>query len=258
MKTQDLKTVLSCLDLTSLNDLDRFEDIDLLCKRALNPLEDLSSEGVAAVCVYPRFIARAKKHLKGGSIKIATVVGGFPHGLQTLKQKKLETRAAIEEGADEVDLVFSRGLFLSGHEKEISEEIQEIKSICSSEIKLKVILETGQLEKRGAIQKAAEISLKAGADFIKTSTGKANRGASLEDARVFCAALKSFRETSGAKCGLKLSGGIKTSGEALAFLELIREELGEEWLKKKFLRFGASSLLGELRTEIKRGYSNEK
>jgi deoxyribose-phosphate aldolase len=227
---EELRLALSLIDLTSLEGKDNEKSIFALCEKA-------KKFGTAAVCVYPALVSSAKKNLKGTKIKIASVAGAFPSGQLPLNLRLEEAKYAITEGADEIDMVISRGKFLAGNYNAVSEEIYAFKKICQGEI-LKVILETGELESTENIRKASEIAIDAGADFLKTSTGKISVNATLESV---CAMLLAIKD-SGKKTGIKPSGGISDGETAIKYLRLTEKILGSDWLTPVLFRFGASRL----------------
>ncbi|MDD0823542.1 deoxyribose-phosphate aldolase [Mannheimia sp. AT1] len=233
---------LSLMDLTTLNENDTDEKVISLCQQAKTEFGT-----PAAVCVYPRFVPIARKALKAAGIeqvKIATVTN-FPHGNDDIEIAVTETRAAIAYGADEVDVVFPYKALIAGDENVGFELVKQCKTACAANnVLLKVIIETGELKTEPLIRKASEISIQAGADFIKTSTGKVAVNATLESARIM---LETIRDLDVAKTvGFKAAGGVKTSEEAAQYLELASSLLGKEWVSASHFRFGASSLLANL------------
>ncbi|WHP48088.1 deoxyribose-phosphate aldolase [Mannheimia bovis] len=238
---------LSLMDLTTLNDNDTDEKVIALCEQAKT---DFGTP--AAVCVYPRFIPIARKTLKAQGIeqvKIATVTN-FPHGNDDIDIAVAETKAAVAYGADEVDVVFPYKALIAGNEQIGFELVKQAKAICQEKnVLLKVIIETGELKSEELIRKASEISIRAGADFIKTSTGKVAVNATLESARIM---LETIRDLGVAETvGFKAAGGVKTSEEAAEYLALARSILGSDWVNCSHFRFGASSLLGNLLATLK-------
>ncbi|MDD3281169.1 MAG: deoxyribose-phosphate aldolase [Bacteroidales bacterium] len=231
-----LELALQCLDLTSLNATDTEKDIIDLCEKAkvLHPLP-------ATVCVYSPFCKLAKKELKNTSVKIACVAGGFPSGQLPIILKIQEVNYAISEGADEIDMVISIGKFLEGKYTDVYDEIAAIKSACK-DIILKVILETGELVSLENTHKASEIAINAGADFIKTSTGKTTINATPESFTTMLLAIKNHYKNTGKKVGIKPAGGIKEVKDVLLYISILRQTLGENWMNKKFFRIGASSV----------------
>jgi len=235
---------LQCLDLTSLNGTDNDENIIQLCEKAKKMYAK-----PAAVCVYPPFCSTAKKQLKHMDIKIACVAGGFPSGQLPIHLKINEVKYAISEGADEIDMVISRGKFLAGNYSDVYDEIATIKSICGNVI-LKVILETGELETTDNIFNASEIAIKAGADFIKTSTGKSSVHATPESFKTMLLAIKKRYENNGQIIGIKPAGGIKDIETAFIYINILYETLGEKWMNKKYFRIGASSLADKIKDQL--------
>ncbi|MEG9490074.1 deoxyribose-phosphate aldolase [Mannheimia indoligenes] len=238
---------LSLMDLTTLNDNDTDEKVIALCEQAKT---DFGTP--AAVCVYPRFVPIARKTLKAQGIeqvKIATVTN-FPHGNDDIDIAVAETKAAVAYGADEVDVVFPYKALIAGNEQIGFELVKQAKAICQEKnVLLKVIIETGELKSEELIRKASEISIRAGADFIKTSTGKVAVNATLESARIM---LETIRDLGVAETvGFKAAGGVKTSEEAAEYLALARSILGSDWVNCSHFRFGASSLLGNLLATLK-------
>lgn len=210
---------------------------------------DITVPNVAAICVYPNFVSIVRDTLTAEGVKIACVSGAFPASQSFIEVKIAETALAVAAGADEVDIVLNLGKFLDEDYEEASHEIEEQKAACRS-AHLKVILETGALATPEAIRKASILALYSGADFLKTSTGKEYPGASLEAAYTMCCVLKEYYELHGEKRGIKFSGGIKTSEDAVRYYTLVKHILGEEWLTPELLRIGASSLVSSLRQEI--------
>ncbi|MEG9482374.1 deoxyribose-phosphate aldolase [Mannheimia sp. HC-2023] len=238
---------LALMDLTTLNDNDTDEKVIALCEQAKT---DFGTP--AAVCVYPRFIPIARKTLKAQGIeqvKIATVTN-FPHGNDDIDIAVAETKAAVAYGADEVDVVFPYKALIAGNEQIGFELVKQAKAVCQEKnVLLKVIIETGELKSEELIRKASEISIRAGADFIKTSTGKVAVNATLESARIM---LETIRDLGVAETvGFKAAGGVKTSEEAAEYLALARSILGSDWVNCSHFRFGASSLLGNLLATLK-------
>ncbi|MDR0364045.1 MAG: deoxyribose-phosphate aldolase [Bacteroidales bacterium] len=255
--SQDIETIdrraayrfiLSVIDLTTLNGDDRTETIDKLCQKAIS-FENFDKDinNVAAVCVYPPFVAQAKHLLQGTNIRVAAVSGCFPSGQSPLFAKLSEVTYAVEEGADEIDAVISRGKFLEGKYEEVSGEITAIKKACGK-AHLKVILETGELRTTENIRKASEIAILSGADFIKTSTGKISPAATLEAAWIMMTTIKEYYEKTEKKIGFKPAGGISEPDEALNYYILLKHILGEAWMNNELFRIGASRLADKLYT----------
>ena len=251
-KKQALYLTLSMIDLTTLDGKDSSEKVKKLCYKAQH-LDDFITglPNVAAVCVYPTLVEIAKKELRGSNINVASVATAFPSGHSTLEVKKEETKFAINSGADEIDMVISRGKFLSGEYNYVYDEIAAIKEVCG-QVHLKVILETGELGSLDNVRKASDIAMYAGADFIKTSTGKISPASSMPVTFVMLNAIKDFYKKTGVKVGMKPAGGISTSKIALQYLVMLKEVLGAEWMNKKLFRFGASSLANDVLMQIRK------
>ena len=250
-KIEGLKMALSMIDLTTLEGMDTENKVLQLCYKA-NHLHDKRKDlpCVAAVCVYPNYVKIAAQALKNSEVKVASVATAFPSGNSSAKLKYLDVEMAIDQGADEVDMVISRGKFHRGEYNFIYDEISAIKTICGSKVRLKVILETGELGNFDNIRKASDIALEAGADFIKTSTGKIKPAATLEVTLVMLEAIKDFYYKTGKMVGMKPAGGISNAKLALQYLILLKETLGNKWLDKKWFRFGASSLANDIIMQI--------
>ena len=245
-KVQAIKMAISMIDLTTLEGKDTEGKVQALCRKAMFPLPgDDSIPHVAAVCVYPNFIRTAREALEGSGVKVASVASSFPSGQSPLKIRIEEVKRAVDYGADEVDMVISRGEFLAGDYDYVFDEISRIKEACGN-AHLKVILETGELETFDNIRKASLIAMYAGADFIKTSTGKVQPAATLPVTLVMLEAIRDFYLETGKKTGMKPAGGIRNTKEAIAYLCLVKETLGDEWLNPELFRFGASSLINDL------------
>ncbi len=240
-----LKNILQSIDLTTLEGVDDDEKIKQICSKSVSLLNTDLCVRTAAVCVYPVFVPVAKKMLGGTGVKVATVTGGFPSGQMPLHLRIAETEWAVQKGADEIDMVISRGKMRSGDYDFIMQEISEHKNACGN-IKLKVILETGELSNAEMIQKAAEIAISSGADFIKTSTGKIQPAATLEASWVILHVIKACYERTGKKIGFKPSGGIITPDEAIDYYLLVKHILGNEWMNNELLRYGASRLFDNI------------
>ncbi len=249
-KMQGLKLALSMIDHTTLEGKDSEGKVIQLCRKAITPyapMPDLPS--VAAVCVYPTMVAIAKKTVAGSSVRVASVATAFPSGMAKLQNKLDDTRFAVEQGADEIDMVISRGEFLKGNYSFIFDEIAAIKDVCG-DIHLKVILETGELETLTNVRKASDIAMHAGADFIKTSTGKIQPAATQPVTLVMLEAIRDYYRETGRMVGMKPAGGIRKAKEALQYLVLVKETLGAQWLSNEWFRFGASSLTNDLLMQI--------
>lgn len=228
---------LSLMDLTDLNANSSAEAVAKLCGSAASP-----HGNVAAICIWPRFVKGAKPLLKGSGIRIATVVN-FPDGNEDTAPVVMETEKAIKDGADEIDLVFPYRAFKRGEHELAGEQISIIASVCKDRALLKVILETGELRDAGLIRAASELALEEGADFIKTSTGKAQVNATPRAAEIMLEAIKASGRRD---AGFKPAGGIKTVADAAVYLELADRIMGPDWAKPATFRFGASSLLGDI------------
>ena len=249
-KVEGLKLALSMIDLTTLEGKDTPGKVKQLCYKAMH-LHDRMEElpTVAAVCVYPTYVRLARQELKGTGIKVASVATAFPSGQTSLKTKLADTSFAVEQGADEIDMVISRGEFLAGNYNFVFDEIAAIKEACGS-AHLKVILETGELDTLDNVRKASELAMHAGADFIKTSTGKIQPAATLPVTYVMLDAIKNFYLQTGKMIGMKPAGGISTSKVALQYLVMLNEVLGEKWMNKEYFRFGASSLANDILMQL--------
>lgn len=247
---QDVRIILNMIDLTTLDGRDTEAKVRKMCFKAvnLNTVYD-HIDSVAAICVYPSMLKTAKNELLNSSIKLASVATGFPSGQTLLPVKLLETQLALDHGAEEIDMVISRGKFLEGEYNYVFDEIAAIKEICKGNT-LKVILETGELDSLDNIRKASDIAIYAGADFIKTSTGKIHPGATLSANLVMLQSIKDYYDKTGIKIGIKPSGGLSSIEIVLPYLEMVRTVLGEHWITNKLVRFGASSLANNALEEI--------
>lgn len=249
-RAEMLKLAFNCIDLTSLNSDDTFDKIEKLTQKVNNFKQNYPEmPNVAAMCVYPNFIGSIRKVLINNDIKVASVTGGFPSSQTFLEIKTQETRLCVQRGADEVDMVISIGEFLNGDYPYIHHEVKKIRK-AAGDAHLKVILETGLLQNPDLIYKASIISINAGGDFIKTSTGKEKVGASLEAVYVMSKAIKDYFDDTNEKIGLKPAGGIVETNDALLYLAIIKNVLGEQWLNNKLFRFGASRLANNILSEI--------
>lgn len=249
-KIQALKLALSMIDLTTLEGMDTPGKVIQLCQKAKKPhagLPDLPT--VAAICVYPNMVNIAQKALRGTDINVASVATAFPSGMSTLEAKLEETKKAVEDGADEVDMVISRGEFLKGNYGFVYDEISAVKEACG-EAHLKVILETGELQTYENVRKASDLAMRAGADFIKTSTGKVKPAATQPVTLVMLEAIRDYYYDTGQKIGMKPAGGIRKAKQALQYLVLVKETLGTDWLTPDYFRFGASSLANDILMQI--------
>lgn len=245
-KTKGLKLALNMIDLTTLEGKDTDGKVRQMCHKALHVCEDIPGlPTVAAVCVYPNHVRTAKKALMNSSVKVASVATAFPSGNSTLDVKLQDTRFAVESGADEVDMVISRGEFLKGNYHFVFDEIAAIKQACGS-ARLKVILETGELSTLDNVRRASDIAIAAGADFIKTSTGKIQPAATMPVTLVMLEAIKDHFLKTGQMVGMKPAGGISTAKSALQYLVMLYETLGPAWMSNEWFRFGASSLANDI------------
>lgn len=245
-----LKQLLSTVELTTLKVTDSQESV-LRFTENVNRFADEHPElpPLATICVYPNFAKIVSESLEADGMKVACVVGGFPSSQTFIEIKTAETALAVHDGADECDMVLSVGTFQSGDYETCADEIAEIKAACN-EKPLKVILETGALKTAEAIKKASILSMYAGADFIKTSTGKIEVAATLEAAYVMCSAIKEYHALTGQYIGFKAAGGIKTTAEAIDFYTVVRELLGEDYIKQGLFRIGTSRLANLLVSDI--------
>lgn len=249
-KLDALKLTLSMMDLTTLDAKDTPGKVRQLCAKAIQPhaaMPDLPQ--VAAVCVYPNMVRIAKEALGNHPIHVAAVSTAFPSGMSTLKVKLDETKFAMNEGADEIDMVISRGKFLEGEYNYVFDEIAAVKQVCGK-AHLKVILETGELSTLDNVRRASDLAMYAGADFIKTSTGKVQPAATLPVTLVMLEAIRDFYYREGKKIGMKPAGGISTSKLAIQYLVVVRETLGADWLHPDLFRFGASTLANDVLMQI--------
>ncbi len=260
-KLSALYLAMSMCDLTTLEGSDTPGKIIQLCAKACHPVPPDLIESflqkkslrpiptVAAVCVYPLMVPIAAEALRGSNIGIASVATAFPSGQAPLDVKIADTRFALDHGASEIDMVINRGAFLSGNYQQMFDEILEIKAACG-EAHLKVILETGELGSYDRVRLASDIAMEAGADFIKTSTGKINPAATLPVTLVMLQAVADFHKRTGKKIGVKPAGGIRNSKQALQYLCMVNETLGSEWMNPHLFRFGASALVNDLLKQI--------
>ena len=249
-KHQGLRMVLNMIDLTTLEGKDTPGKVRQMCYKAQH-LHDAfpGLPTVAAVCVYPTMVKIAKDSLVGSSVKVASVSTAFPSGQSTHQVKILDTQFAIDQGADEIDMVISRGKFLAGEYAFVYDEIAAIKEVCGK-TRLKVILETGELPTLDMVRKASDIAIHAGADFIKTSTGKIQPAATMQVTFTMLMAIKDHYDRTGIMIGMKPAGGISNSKLALHNLVMVKEILGNQWLSNEWFRFGASSLANDVLMQI--------
>ncbi|MEM1263409.1 MAG: deoxyribose-phosphate aldolase [Pseudomonadota bacterium] len=247
-----LLQVLSMLDLTTLEGQDTPGKVRQLCQKARcldASMPELPS--VAAVCVYPTLVDVAKGALQGSGIKVAAVATAFPSGMAPLDVKLADTRAAVELGADEIDMVISRGALLAGRYDTVFDEIQAVKDAAGG-AHLKVILETGELGTLEVVRTASMLAMYAGADFIKTSTGKIQPAATLPVTLVMLQAIRDYEKQTGRVVGMKPAGGISTSKLAIRYLVMVKETLGDSWLTPERFRFGASSLANDVLMQLRK------
>ncbi|MEV5506524.1 deoxyribose-phosphate aldolase [Streptomyces orinoci] len=245
-KAYAIDLAISMIDLTTLEGADTPGKVRALCGKALNPdPTDRGTPRTAAVCVYPDMVATAVEAVQGSDVKVASVATAFPAGRAALPVKLADTKDAVAAGAHEIDMVIDRGAFLSGRYLEVFEEIKAVKEVCGN-ARLKVIFETGELSTYDNIRRASWIGMLAGADFIKTSTGKVAVNATPANTLLMLEAVRDFRELTGVQVGVKPAGGIRTTKDAIKFLVLVNETVGEDWLDNHWFRFGASSLLNDL------------
>jgi deoxyribose-phosphate aldolase len=245
-----LDLAIRCMDLTTLEGVDTTGKVVAMCAKAVrpNPLDD-SIPSVAAVCLYPQLVPVALAHLKGTSVRVASVAGGFPSGLAPLGARLAEIREVVEAGAHEVDIVLNRSQFLGGRYAECFEELVAARD-AAGEAHLKVILETGELGSYDRVRQASVLAMAAGADFIKTSTGKISTGAELGSALCMMEAARDFFHETGHRVGIKVAGGVRQSKQAIQYLVLLYETLGPDWMTPELFRIGASTLLNDVLMQI--------
>ena len=252
-----LLKAITLIDLTTLSGDDTFGKVDRLCKKALNPIAnnilsklEINEDAVkvGAVCVYHHLVSQAKNQLKG-QLPIAAVSTGFPAGLSSFATRKKEVIDSIKSGANEIDIVINRGFVIQNNWKKLYDEVKSFK-LAANKTKIKAILGVGDLETMRNVAKASLVCMMAGADFIKTSTGKESINANLNNSLVMLRMIREFHEFSGKKIGFKPAGGISTAKSVLEFLILVMEELGEDWLNPNLLRIGASSLLIDIERQL--------
>ncbi len=253
-KVQALKLALNMIDLTTLEGKDTEGKVTQMCYKAMHPHISLPGlPSTAAVCVYPTMVKTAKDALKGSSVKVASVSTAFPSGNSTLQIKLLDTKLALDNGADEIDMVISRGEFLKGNYNFVFDEIATIKELTHKHnARLKVIFETGEISTLDNVRRASDIAIYAGADFIKTSTGKIGVAATMPVTLVMLDAIKDYYFKTGTMVGMKPAGGISTAKNALQYLVMLHETLGNAWLDNKWFRFGASSLANDLILQLEK------
>ncbi|MFD0732015.1 deoxyribose-phosphate aldolase [Planotetraspora mira] len=245
-KKQAIDLAIRMVDLTTLEGADTPGKVKAMCAKAIHPdPTDLSVPSVAAVCVYPDLVATAVQALGGSGVKVASVATAFPSGRSSLEVKVADTALAVADGASEIDMVIDRGAFLSGDYLKVFEQIAAVKAACGS-AHLKVILETGELSTYDNVRRASWLAMIAGADFIKTSTGKVSPAATLPVTLVMLEAVRDFLRTAGRKVGVKPAGGIRTTKDAIKYLVLVNETAGPDWIDPDWFRLGASSLVNDL------------
>jgi deoxyribose-phosphate aldolase len=244
------RIILGSIDLTTLEGTDNTEKVTKLCETAVSFRNvDRGIPATASVCVYPRFVALAKQKLQGTGVKVASVAGAFPAGQLPIELKVAEVEYAVAQGADEIDMVISRGAFLEGCYQEVYDEICAIRKACAGKV-LKVILETGELQTPQNIFRASQLAIHAGADFLKTSTGKIAVNATPEAFWVMMFAIRQHYQDTGAKVGIKVAGGVSTLEQAYTYLHLWRQNMGREWVNPELFRVGTSRLAGKVFEKI--------
>jgi len=247
-----LDLAIRCIDLTTLEGADTPGKIVAICAKAVRPdPTDHSIPPVAAVCIYPALVPVAAGQLKGTSVHVASVAGAFPSGLGPLKERLDEIHDAVAMGADEIDIVLNRSAFLSGRYRQAFEEVAASKEACG-DAHLKVILEIGELGSFDQVRRASMLAMAAGADFIKTSTGKIGTGASLPGALCMMEAVRDFFHETGRPVGVKVAGGVRRSKQAIQYLVLLYETLGADWMTPDRFRIGASTLLNDVLMQVKK------
>ncbi len=251
-KVAGLRLAISCMDLTTLEGKDTPQRVRQLCQKGITPdPDDRTIPSVAAICIYPSLVSAAKDALAGTAVKVASVATAFPSGLAPRDVKLQEARDALAAGADEIDMVIDRGAFLAGHFRDVAEEIAAVKEACG-QATLKVILETGELATYDNVTRASWLAMEAGADFIKTSTGKVQPAATLPVALAMLSAVRDYEDRTGRAVGVKVAGGIRTAKQALQYLVLVKETLGDARIDPKYFRIGASSLLNDALMQLAR------
>jgi deoxyribose-phosphate aldolase len=251
-KVAGLKLAISMMDLTTLEGKDTAGKVRALCNKALRPLETDASIGpCAAICVYPNLVPTAREALAGSEVKVASVATAFPSGQSPLEVKLDDVRRAVDLGADEIDMVIDRGAMLSGDYAKVFDEIAATKE-ASGAAHLKVILETGELGSYDVVRRASEIAIAAGGDFIKTSTGKIQPAATPAVTLVMLEAIRDHFYATGRRIGMKPAGGVRTAKQALHYLVIVKETLGDAWLTPSLFRFGASALLNDVLMQLEK------
>ena len=266
-KLDALYLALSMLDLTTLEGADTPGKVKQLCGKAVNPLTAQYEKELeiypnfrkipscAAICVYPEQVRLAKKQLAGSGVELASVSTAFPSGQLDLKLKLQDVKKCVADGASEIDMVIDRGAFLRGDYQKVFDEIVAVKSLCENRAHLKVILETGELKTLDKVRLASWLAMEAGADFIKTSTGKVSPAATMPVTLVMLEAIWDYYEQTGKKIGMKPAGGIRSAKQAIHYLVMVNETLGRDWLSPDLFRFGASSLLNDILRQIFKQYT---
>jgi deoxyribose-phosphate aldolase len=249
-KAERLRLAVRCMDLTTLSGGDDAQQVRLLCATAQRPLMDEPELEVAAVCLYPLFITTAKQALVESSVPIASVAAGFPTGLLPMQWRLNEVKRAVALGAQEIDVVAPRHFSLSQNWQGLYDDVRALRETCGPAL-LKVILETGQLPDLDTVARASYVAMLAGADFIKTSTGKEAVGATLEAGIVMARMIRAYHEQTGLRVGLKPAGGLRRAQHAWQWLLLVEKELGEAWLQPRYFRIGASSLLATIQQQLR-------
>jgi deoxyribose-phosphate aldolase len=247
-----LDLAIRMMDLTTLEGQDTVGKVRAMCAKAIHPRPgDPTIPSVAAVCVYPALVADAKDALRGSDVRVASVATAFPSGQSFLDIKLAEVRAAVDAGADEIDMVIDRGAFLQGDYAAVFDEIVAVREACGP-AHLKVILETGELGTYDSVRRASILAMSAGADFIKTSTGKIQPAATLPVTLVMLEAIRDFHRVTGHAVGMKPAGGIRTAKQAIQYLVVLYETLGPAWMTPERFRFGASSLLNDVLMQVEK------
>ena len=251
-----LLNAVRCIDLTTLAGDDTENRVARLCGKAMQPivsdlLEAMGVEGLTtgAVCVYPTMVAVAKRALGNSGVPVASVATGFPAGLMPLDLRLAEIRYAVDQGADEIDIVITRAHVLQGNWAALYDEISSMREACGA-AKMKAILATGDLKSLENVAKASHVAMQAGSDWIKTSTGKEGVNATLPVSLIMCRTIRDYQAQTGHKVGFKPAGGLRTAKDAISWQVLMKEELGNDWLKPALFRIGASSLLGDIERQI--------
>jgi deoxyribose-phosphate aldolase len=250
-KIAGLKLAVSMMDLTTLEGKDSPGKVQAMCQKARWPHERSDIPSCGAVCVYPKLVPVAKRALEGSTVKVASVATAFPSGLSALDVKLDDVRRAVEAGADEIDMVIDRGAMLAGEHGAVYDEIAATKEACGP-AHLKVILETGELGSYDVVRKASQIAMLAGGDFIKTSTGKIAPAATPPVTLVMLEAIRDYYYATGKRIGMKPAGGIRTAKQALHYLVIVKETLGDAWLTNEWFRFGASTLLNDVLMQLEK------